>query len=92
MHFQSEIYIPFFNDFFSNFFLILRLFFREIHIWLYSYIYENYKIVDLPYDNVWTYVIAMLFIDMAYYWFHRAAHGNNILLIWPFTYSKIEPS
>ncbi len=23
-----------------------------------------------------TYIITFLFVDMAYYWFHRAAHGK----------------
>lgn len=43
----------------------------------YEYVYDNYKIFELPYDSVWTYVIALLFVDMMYYWNHRLAHGNS---------------
>jgi len=55
-----------------------NIFFREIHLVAYKYIFENFKMFELPWDNIWTYVFALLFIDMAYYWFHRAAHEINL--------------
>ena len=45
----------------------------------YIYIYENWKIYDLPWDSVYTWIIAAILVDFAYYWVHRAAHELNIL-------------
>ena len=53
---------------------------------MYEWVFENYLIVELPFDSVLTYTITLLFVDMAYYWFHRAAHGKtflNITLVCP---------
>ena len=44
----------------------------------YLYIYEHYTIYELPWDSTITWIIAALSYDCGYYWFHRAAHGNNI--------------
>lgn len=52
--------------------------FRDIHLTTYTWVFENFRLFELPYDSVWTYVFALLFIDMIYYWFHRAAHGKLI--------------
>ena len=41
-----------------------------------SWIYTNYRLVDLPWNSPWTWFIAFLTIDFLYYWFHRAAHGS----------------
>lgn len=43
----------------------------------YFYIYNNYRIYELPWDSIWTWIIAALGCDLAYYWIHRAAHGNK---------------
>ena len=45
---------------------------------MYEWVFENYLIVELPFDSVLTYTITLLFVDMAYYWFHRAAHGKTL--------------
>lgn len=55
-----------------------KLVFREISIAMYVYIYENFRFYDLPWDSVWTYIFTLLFVDMGYYWFHRAAHEINL--------------
>ena len=44
-------------------------------MFVYMYVWEHYKIVILPWNSVWTWVLAALAVDFAYYWFHRAAHG-----------------
>ncbi len=46
---------------------------------LYIHIYENYRIYDLPWDSPWTWIIAAIGCDFAYYWIHRAAHGKKPL-------------
>ena len=37
------------------------------------------RLVDLPWDSVWTWVIAALLVDCGYYWFHRASHEIGFL-------------
>jgi sterol desaturase/sphingolipid hydroxylase (fatty acid hydroxylase superfamily) len=43
----------------------------------YVYIYEYYRLYELPWDSVWTWVICALGMDLGYYWAHRATHGKN---------------
>ena len=59
------------------------MFFRKIHFVAYEWVYEKFLVYELPWDSVWTYIVAFLFVDMAYYWFHRAAHGklNSFFLL-----------
>ena len=52
-------------------------------MWAYYYIYENWKIYELPWDSLFTWIAAALLTDLGYYWVHRAAHGNykkNLIL------------
>ena len=57
-------------------------------MWAYYYIYENWKIYDLPWDSLFTWIAAALLTDLGYYWVHRAAHGKykkvRCLLNWSF--------
>ena len=41
----------------------------------YFYIYEHWRIYELPWDSVVTWIVAAVLSDLAYYWVHRAAHG-----------------
>jgi sterol desaturase/sphingolipid hydroxylase (fatty acid hydroxylase superfamily) len=43
----------------------------------YIYIYDNYRVYTLPWDSIWTWLIAALGYDLGYYWVHRAAHGKD---------------
>ena len=42
----------------------------------YFYVYEHYRVCQLPWDSVATWVAAAVGADLAYYWIHRAAHGS----------------
>ena len=42
----------------------------------YFYIYNNWRIYELPWNSAVTWLIAAVFADFAYYWVHRAAHGK----------------
>ena len=42
----------------------------------YFYVYEHYRIMDLAWDSLWTWLIAAVLTDLGYYWVHRAAHGK----------------
>ena len=48
-------------------------------MWAYYYIYENWKIYELPWDSLFTWIAAALLTDLGYYWGHRAAHEINLL-------------
>ncbi|EAW93665.1 hypothetical protein LOC392636, partial [Homo sapiens] len=50
------------------------LFFRSIELTSYIYIWENYRLFNLPWDSPWTWYSAFLGVDFGYYWFHRMAH------------------
>ena len=45
----------------------------------YLYIYENWRIYELPWDSLMTWIVTSILVDFAYYWVHRAAHELNIL-------------
>ena len=48
-----------------------------IHV--YTFIYDNYRIIDLPLYSVWTWLFSLLLVEFVYYWTHRALHEFNIL-------------
>ena len=48
---------------------------RKFSLVMYEWVYANYLIIELPFDSVVTFFFTFLFLDLAYYWFHRAAHG-----------------
>ena len=41
----------------------------------YAWVYEHWRIADLPWDSALTWWLAFLGVDCGYYWFHRMAHG-----------------
>ncbi|XP_055481364.1 alkylglycerol monooxygenase isoform X2 [Psammomys obesus] len=55
------------------------LFFRSLEVTSYIYIWENYRLFELPWDSPWTWYLTFLGVDFGYYWFHRMAHEINIL-------------
>ena len=55
-----------------------RLLGRYIELQVFTWVYNNYHIVDLPWDNPVTWFVAFLGVDHGYYWLHRMAHGNEI--------------
>ena len=42
----------------------------------YRYIFQNYRIVDLPWDSPYTWYLSAIFFDFCYYWGHRLSHGT----------------
>ncbi|CAG0915383.1 unnamed protein product, partial [Notodromas monacha] len=52
-----------------------RGFTTTVYIWLYN----NYRLVDLPIDSMFTWLLGALSLDFFYYWFHRANHEINVL-------------
>nr|CAD7453009.1 unnamed protein product [Timema tahoe] len=56
-----------------------RLVFRGAENVAYIFIYENFRLVELPWDSAWTWYLAVLGVDFCYYWLHRACHEVHIL-------------
>ncbi|CAG9795386.1 unnamed protein product [Diatraea saccharalis] len=56
-----------------------RLVWRGAESYLYTWIYANYRLVELPWDNTFTWYAAALGVDFCYYWMHRACHEVHIL-------------
>ena len=62
----------------------------------YLYIYANWRIYELPWDSLMTWIVVAILVDLAYYWVHRAAHELNILwaahqvcIFWTFLVQKL---
>ncbi|CAH0693092.1 unnamed protein product [Chilo suppressalis] len=56
-----------------------RLIWRGAESYLYTWIYANYRLVELPWDNSFTWYAAAIGVDFCYYWMHRACHEVHIL-------------
>lgn len=54
---------------------LCRLVIGAIEITSYAWIYEHWRLMDLPWDSPVTWWLAFLGVDCGYYWFHRMAHG-----------------
>ncbi|CAL1533943.1 unnamed protein product [Lymnaea stagnalis] len=55
------------------------LLFRAIELVIYVWIYHNWRFIDLPWNNPWTWILGMVCTDFLYYWFHRLSHESNIV-------------
>ncbi|XP_060744354.1 alkylglycerol monooxygenase [Tachysurus vachellii] len=56
-----------------------QLFVRSLEVSSYIYIWNNFHILELPWDSAWTWWLAFLGVDFGYYWLHRCSHELNIL-------------
>ncbi|XP_058038019.1 alkylglycerol monooxygenase isoform X4 [Ahaetulla prasina] len=50
---------------------------RSVEISAYIYVWNNYRMMELPWDSSWTWYLTFIGVDFGYYWFHRMAHGRN---------------
>lgn len=50
--------------------------FKGFEITACVWIYENYRIVDLPWDSPIAWWICFIGYDFLFYWFHRMSHGR----------------
>ena len=57
---------------------ITGLFMKTALFFGYKYIFENWRLFDIP-DTIWTWVILFIGVDFFYYWFHRMSHQVNAL-------------
>ncbi|ELU13136.1 hypothetical protein CAPTEDRAFT_175959 [Capitella teleta] len=52
---------------------------RNIEASAYIYVFEHYRIAELPWDSWVTWLLCMLGVDLGYYWVHRMAHEMNFM-------------
>ncbi|MBL8313355.1 MAG: sterol desaturase family protein [Rubrivivax sp.] len=50
-----------------------------LRLGIYVFCYEHLALTRWPADAVWTWVVALVFYDFCYYWFHRASHRVAVL-------------
>lgn len=55
------------------------LFFRGFELTTYMYVWDHYRLVELPWDSAWTWWLTFVGVDFCYYWVHRFAHEVSIL-------------
>ncbi|GFS12063.1 alkylglycerol monooxygenase [Elysia marginata] len=53
--------------------------FRPVELVIYSWIFNNYRLIELPWDSPWVWFAAFFLTDFLYYWFHRISHESNIV-------------
>lgn len=56
-----------------------HLFMRGMELTSYIFVWNHFRLLELPWDSVWTWWLAFLGVDFCYYWVHRFAHEMNIL-------------
>lgn len=57
---------------------ITGLFMKTALFFGYKYVFENWRLFDLP-KTVWVWIILFIGVDFFYYWFHRMSHQINAL-------------
>ncbi|XP_050422679.1 alkylglycerol monooxygenase-like [Adelges cooleyi] len=55
-----------------------KLLYRGSEQCLYIWVYDNYRILALPWDSVLFWYCAAVIVDFCYYWMHRASHEIHI--------------
>ncbi|KAF3692349.1 Alkylglycerol monooxygenase [Channa argus] len=56
-----------------------HLLMRGCELSAYMYVWDRYRLVELPWDSAWTWWFTLLGVDLGYYWVHRFAHEVAIL-------------
>lgn len=56
-----------------------QLFMRGLELTAYMFVWDRYRVAELPWDSAWTWWFSFLGVDFGYYWVHRFAHEVSIL-------------
>ncbi|XP_042346063.1 alkylglycerol monooxygenase [Plectropomus leopardus] len=56
------------------------LFMRGCELTAYMFVWNRYRLLELPWDSAWTWWLSFLGVDFCYYWVHRFAH--EVSFIW----------
>lgn len=60
--------------------LNLRFGGRTIAVFVYVFIWNNWRLIELPWDSPWTWLLCFIAQDFMYYLGHRAIHGYFFLI------------
>jgi len=58
---------------------MVGLFSKAACLSTYAWVHTHYRLVDLPWNSPWTWVLTAVLVDLGYYWFHRASHEIGAL-------------
>ncbi|XP_043925419.1 alkylglycerol monooxygenase [Protopterus annectens] len=58
---------------------LLDVFVRSLEIYFYIYVWDKFRLCELPWDSAWTWWLSFVGVDFGYYWVHRMSHEVNIL-------------
>ncbi|XP_013874469.1 alkylglycerol monooxygenase [Austrofundulus limnaeus] len=53
---------------------------RGCELSAYMYVWDNFRLLELPWDSAWTWWFTFLGVDFCYYWVHRFAH--EVAFLW----------
>ncbi|XP_068426657.1 alkylglycerol monooxygenase [Clinocottus analis] len=56
------------------------LFMRSCELSAYMFVWDRYRLLELPWDSAWTWWLTFVGVDFCYYWVHRFAH--EVSFIW----------
>lgn len=59
-------------------FVAVRIALLGVVLKLFYFLYDNYRILDLPKNCVSTWFISLISVEFVYYWVHRSLHEINI--------------
>ncbi|XP_054163838.1 alkylglycerol monooxygenase-like [Oppia nitens] len=63
----------------SLIFVLFRSLIISFIVFTLYWIYENYSLIQLPLDSIWTWILALLMGELSVYCTHRAMHEINFL-------------
>lgn len=72
-HYQESL--SFYTD--TGLIVSPSLLMRGCELSAYMYVWNQYRLVELPWDSAWTWWFTLVGVDFCYYWVHRTAHGNS---------------
>uniref|UniRef100_A0A8C7Z652 Transmembrane protein 195 n=1 Tax=Oryzias sinensis TaxID=183150 RepID=A0A8C7Z652_9TELE len=52
---------------------------RGCELSAYMYVWEHFRLLELPWDSAWTWWFTLIGVDFGYYWVHRFAHEVAVL-------------
>lgn len=57
----------------------LRIKIRSIEVLMYCLVWNNFRLIELPWNSLWTWWLCYLAVDIGFYWAHRLAHEVNFI-------------
>lgn len=57
----------------------LRIKIRSIEVLVYSIVWNNFRLITLPWNSLWTWWICYLGVDLGFYFAHKIAHEINFI-------------